>query len=393
MRIQRTIPPTAAPIYLGSLLNGVLGAFSGKRYLKSVEAEFREYFDVKHIFLVSSGKAALTLILEALKLKDKRREVIIPAYTCFSVPAAILKAGLKVSLCDIDPETLDFDYDLLKKTINKDTLCVVPSNLFGIPSDLGKINDLCEAYQTFVVEDAAQAMGETYDGKMLGAIGDVGFFSLGRGKNVTCGSGGIIVTNSDDIADVVLKKYSELDYPSLMKEIKDYLLLVFMTIFLRPSLYWLPSAMPFLKLGETIFPKGFPIYKLSGIKAAILSSWKLRLDESNKFRKSTVGYFGQHFNVPEACLRLPFLFKDQDSRESVYLSSRERGLGISKMYPSPINEIEDIKQSFNGEEYPMARSVAARLLTVPTHQLLSQRDKENIFSFLKERSGQIYDKN
>ena len=392
MRIQRTIPPTAAPVYLGSLLKGVLGFFSGERYLKSVEVEFREYFDVKHIFLVSSGKAALTLILEALKSRDTRREVIIPAYTCFSVPAAILKAGLKVSLCDINPGTLDFDYELLKKAINKDTLCVVPSNLFGIPSDLEKISELCEVYQTFIVEDAAQAMGETYNGKMLGTIGDVGFFSLGRGKNVTCGSGGVIVTNSDNIADAILRKYSKLDYPSLMKEIKDYILLVFMTIFVRPSLYWLPSAMPFLKLGETIFPKGFPVYKLSGIKAAILSNWKSRLEESNRLRKNAVESFGQYCNISKSCLRMPIMFTDQISRDDVYLTSKEKGLGVSKMYPSPINEIEEIKQSFNGEEYPMARSVADRLLTVPTHQLLSEADKERILYFLKERPDQIYRK-
>ena len=96
MRIQRTIPPTAAPVSSANLLKGILGIFYAEQYLERVEAEFREYFDVKNIFLVSSGKAALTLILEALKSKDARREVIIKAYTCFYVQSAFLTARLTV---------------------------------------------------------------------------------------------------------------------------------------------------------------------------------------------------------------------------------------------------------------------------------------------------------
>jgi len=116
MKIQRTIPPAAAPVDLMSILHGIAGFFMGKRYIKKVESEIKSYFGVNHVFLVSSGKAGLALILQALKsLHPERNEVLIPAYTCFSVPSAIIKAGLKVSLCDIDPSTLDFDYELPHK--------------------------------------------------------------------------------------------------------------------------------------------------------------------------------------------------------------------------------------------------------------------------------------
>ena len=74
---------------------------------------------MKHCFLVSSGKAALTLILQALKeLHPERNEVLIPAFTCYSVPSSIVRAGLKVKLCDISPDTLDFDYNQLEKILN-----------------------------------------------------------------------------------------------------------------------------------------------------------------------------------------------------------------------------------------------------------------------------------
>ena len=147
-----------------------------------MKREVRDYFNVKHVFLVSSGKAALTVILNALKsLSPERDEVLIPAYTCFSVPSAIKKAGLKVALCDIDTKTFDFQQGLLKKAINKKTLCVMPNHLLA---SLGcERNNRClQGKRYFVLEDAAQAMGGEVNRDKIGTIGDAGFFSLGRGK-------------------------------------------------------------------------------------------------------------------------------------------------------------------------------------------------------------------
>ena len=76
-----------------------------------------------------------------------------------------------------------------------------PTHLFGIPSDVDRTRRICEEKGIFLVEDAAQAMGVEHGGRKLGTLGDVGFFSLGRGKNISCGSGGIILTSSADIAE------------------------------------------------------------------------------------------------------------------------------------------------------------------------------------------------
>ncbi len=177
MKIQRTLPPTAAPVYLNNLLHGASGIFFGERYIKNLEGEIKTYFGIKHAFFVSSGKAALYLILKALKsLSPDKPEVLIPAYTCFSVPSAVVKAGLKVSLSDIDISTYGFNYELLKKSINENTLCVVPNHLFGIPSDMESTKNLCREKGMFVVEDAAQAMGGKYRNDKLGTLSDVGFF-------------------------------------------------------------------------------------------------------------------------------------------------------------------------------------------------------------------------
>jgi len=266
MRIRRTLPPASAPLNVKDLLYGLAGFFLERKYREELEVQLKEYFKIRHVFLVSSGKAALELILLALKTLSPRKEVLIPAYTCFSVPSAILKAGLRVVLCDIELSTLDFHPGRLREAINEETLCVVPDHLFGVPAEMRSINGLCKEKGVYVVEDAAQAMGNTYRRKLLGTLGDVGFFSLGRGKNITCGSGGIIITDSGRIAEAISRYYDRLEKPDRLEVLKEYFQLVLMVVFTRPFLYWFPAGLPFLQLGQTLFDKNFPMQKMSGVK-------------------------------------------------------------------------------------------------------------------------------
>src|SRR5436853_7857991 len=110
MRIGRTLPPAATPIGAWEIVSGVCGIFRGQKELDRFRSELKEHFGVKHCFLVSSGKAAFTLILLALKeLSPDRDEVLIPAFTCTSVPSSVVRAGLRIRLCDLSPDSLDFD--------------------------------------------------------------------------------------------------------------------------------------------------------------------------------------------------------------------------------------------------------------------------------------------
>ena len=393
MKIQRTIPPAAAPVGVKSLAHGFAGMIFGGKYRKRFEQELKDYFKVNHVFMVSSGKAALTIILRALKsLSPGKREVLIPAYTCFSVPSAIVKAGLTVSLCDINDSTFDFDSTRLGRELNERTLCVIPNHLFGIPSDMDGIRSACSGRGIFIVEDAAQAMGGRYKEKKLGTIGDVGFFSLGRGKNITSGSGGVIITDSDSIAAAIEKECSLLGRPNAVETAIEYLKALMLAIFTRPALYWLPAGLPFLKLGETVFYKDFAVKRFSGMKAGLARGWQGRLERSNQTRQGNAEYFCKLLGLsicsdfPLPFLRLPIVADSRKMRNSIYSLSRERGLGISCMYPTAVNEIKEIKDTFSGEAYPSARRVAERILTLPTHEFLSEKDKRKIVQFIKRIS-------
>jgi perosamine synthetase len=324
----------------------------------------------------------------ALKELSKRRQVVIPAYTCFSVPSAIIKAGLEIVPCDIDPDTFDYNYDSLVQVVNGDTLCVLSVHLFGIPADLNKTKRICSAKGAFVVEDAAQAMGGRWGGKLLGMIGDVGVFSLGRGKNITCGSAGIIVTNDSRIGRALASQYTKLDETSFAEDVKNLIQVALMSVFIRPWLYWLPSGIPFLRLGETFFYPDFSVRKLSCRRATLLHSWKERLIESNRVRIENAKRLGERFprkGNPERdipYLRFPILVDDRQTRDWLYSCSQHKGLGFSVMYPTPVNEIPELRFSLSGQVFPAAQKVADTLLTLPTHHLVSGKDTAKIINLL-----------
>ena len=390
MRVGRTVPPAAAPLRWTDLWHGLTATLAPQRTIARFEREIVNEFAVERVFLVNSGTAALRVTLEALKTLSTRRDVVVPAYTCFSVPGAVLAAGCRPVLCDIDPSTFDFDHALLEPLLTDDTLCVVAHHLFGVPSAIERIRSMCRARGIFVVEDAAQAMGVESDGRKLGTIGDVGIFSLGRGKNITCGSGGVIVTRSRDVAAALARRYAEIDNPSLMEQVKDFATLAFMVLFIRPWLYWIPASMPFLGLGRTIFPKRVPVRRLSAMKAGLLRGWRSVLARANGQRADAARYFSRRVSshvgrdASHPYLRFPVLAPGTADRDALFAQSARRGLGVSVAYPSAIDEIAEVRRVCNGDRFPRARQVADRLLTLPTHHWLSERDKDAIAELCRD---------
>jgi len=389
--IRRTIPPAAAPVSFIEILHGIYGMMTDSPARK-LEDEIRKYYNAKYVFTVSSGKAALFLILTGLKTMSKRRKVIIPAYTCYSVPSAIVKAGLDAIPCDMRPETLDYDFDKLQIAADDETLCVISTHLFGIPSDVERIRRICADKGIFVIEDAAQAMGCAEGNKKIGTCGDVAFFSLGRGKNISCGSGGIIVTSSDAIFSAISKAFEGVAREPATEITKTLMEVLLVKIFLNPSLYWIPDSLPFLKIGETTFDTNFPIYRLSDFKAGLLDRGFSKLERFNKARASVSVLFMDAmkpgpampiYHAGRPYLRFPIYVDNAVSKDRTYKRFRNRG--VSRMYPDSVNRIKELKMDSSEGAYPGAERIAKTLLTFPTHILLKDKDKTVLCDMIRER--------
>ena len=398
MTPQRTLSPTAAPISFWDLIGAASSLWGGVKHRARLIQELKIKFSARDVFLVSSGKAALTVILKALAASSGRRRVIVPAYTCFSVPSAIVRAGLEVVLCDVDPETLDFNFAELESVIDDEVLCVVPTHLFGRPADVDRVRRLCEGKGIVVVEDAAQAMGGQSGGRPLGTLGDVAFFSLGRGKNLTCGTGGIILTRSLPIVEKIAAEYATLPEAPWGEVVRNWLEMVMMRFFIHPLLYWLPAGLPFLRLGETTFYTDFSMYRMDEVRAHQLQGWERRLALANQERATRAGWLidgldlhrrgMQPITGKEAVyLRLPVLVRDRETKEAVCRQSREVGAGLSPNYPATIQEIPELAGRLAGRKCPGAQEVVDRLVTLPTHQFVTEADRLKIGRILGNREN------
>ncbi len=385
MRIGRTLPPAASPIGWKSFFHGLVGLGHGEKELERFKGEFCSYFGKRHCFLVSSGKAALTLILRALKERyPGRSEVIIPAYTCYSVPSAIVRAGLEIRLCDLAENSFDFNYEQLAPMLeSKRVLAVLSTHLFGLPANVARLQGMTDDPEITVIEDAAQAMGSEYRGRQLGTLGDVGFFSLGRGKALSTVEGGVILTNDNSLAEVIQNEYGSLPEYTATDTLKLILYAVALNLLMHPWLFWLPKSLPFLKLGETIYDTDFSIKKLTSFQAGLGRYWRNTLANSKQIRSMHVSnwesvitgsFTSTQESTPYPLIRFPVITDSHQAAISIMRQSEDAGLGIAWSYPTAIHRIQQICDQFRGLEYPNAVFVVQRLITLPVHQYLSNRD-------------------
>ncbi|MBS0169859.1 MAG: DegT/DnrJ/EryC1/StrS family aminotransferase [Nitrospira sp.] len=394
MKAQRTLSPTAAPIEWRDLIQGLAGLARPDATRNDLKADFRRYFGVRHVWLVSSGKTALTVILRALHGLSARRTVVMPGYTCFSVPSAVVRAGLSVRLCDVDPLTLNLELPHLSRVADSGTLCVLATHLLGVGVDVKKVAELCRPRGVFVVEDVAQAFGGRVDEQPLGSIGDVAFLSFGRGKNITCGSGGAILTNDDRIGEAIDREYAGLPEVSIPAMLKNWLEVAVTQMLIHPSRYWFPAGLPFLGLGETTFYTDFLMARMDAVRAGLLRRWKERLTYSTASRvahaaelQRVLSHDGVQTIQPyegsrSVYLRFPILMRSRQEKEALCRLSREQGLGISPLYPSTIRQIAELSEVLSAETVPHSAMIADRLVTLPTHEMVCDQDIQRVFSVI-----------
>jgi len=165
---------------------------------KDLESEITKRFNVSHSQLASSGTAAISMALAVAGI-GAGDEVIIPSFTFVASFEAVLLIGAIPIVVDID-DTLTLDIESVKKSITSKTKAIMPVHMCGSMADMGSLIEISNKHSLILIEDACQAIGGTYNGIPLGTIGDLGCFSFDFVKTVTCGEGGVVVTNNKEFA-------------------------------------------------------------------------------------------------------------------------------------------------------------------------------------------------
>ena len=234
--------PLHEPLFIGNERKYVLDTIDSTfvssvgKYVDLFEDKIKEYTGAKHAIAVVNGTAALhmSLILAGVKQKDL---VITQALSFVATCNAISYLGASPTFIDVDNNTLGMSYKALcdflefvelrndipfHKASNKRIGACVPMHTFGLPLEIDKIIAKCNEYNIPVIEDAAESLGSTFRGKHTGTFGLLGTYSFNGNKTITCGGGGIIVTNDDKLASLDKHLTTQAKIPHKWEYVHDY---------------------------------------------------------------------------------------------------------------------------------------------------------------------------
>ncbi len=181
----------------GNLTNA---SFGGGKRVREFESLLCNFVGSQNAVALNSGTSAIHASLLALGI-GKGDDVLVPSFTFLATANAVVATGATPVFVDIKKSDYTIDPDDLEKNVTSRSKAVIPVHLYGHTADMKTIGEIASKHSLYVVEDACQSLGSTYNGKQTGSIGEIGCFSFYASKVLTSGEGGAIVTNNKELAD------------------------------------------------------------------------------------------------------------------------------------------------------------------------------------------------
>ncbi len=184
------------------------GNFTMGKRVAAFEEQFASHFGSDFAVMSNSGSSANLLALAAIRYSslnpaDGRDEVIVPAVSWSTTYYPITQMGFRLKFVDVDLETLNASVESISAAVSSKTAGIVVVNLLGNPSELTEIRRLADQHSLFMIEDNCESMGATYDGKLAGTFGEIGTFSSFFSHHISTMEGGLSVTNSLELKQVM----------------------------------------------------------------------------------------------------------------------------------------------------------------------------------------------
>jgi dTDP-4-amino-4,6-dideoxygalactose transaminase len=328
-------------------------AFSGGPEVEAFERDFAAYVGVAHGVGVSSGTAALELLLEAYGV-GAGDEVIMPALTFFATAEAISRVGATPVFVDVEDATALIDPRLVGGAITPRTKAIIPVHLYGQPADLEPIVALAAEHRLIVIEDSCQAHGASYRGRRTGSLAHAAAFSFYPGKNLgACGEAGAITTDDAAVATVVRKLR---DHGAAHKYEHEL-------------------------VGHN--------HRMDGLQAGFLRVKLAHLDAWNRKRRALAALYRELLaDVPGVTL-----VREQDGVEGVYhlfvirVAARdqvqaklaEAGIGTLIHYPVPVHlQAAYRRRALPAGSFPVSERIAGAALSLPMFPELTEAQLRHV---------------
>ncbi len=389
--MRRRLPPAGGVLGMRDVWGAGEGVLSPGRARRDLCDALRKVTGEMEVFPVSSGRAGLYQTFQACKKENEgARDVVISAYTCWSVAAAALRAGLRLHLVDIDPGTLDFGGDL-ERSSPESPLAVVTHNLFGFPNDLSRAAAAAGRWGARLVDDAAQGFGAEIGGGGARARADATVLSFGRGKALPALGGGAVLFPEGNTLARAWERLAKGGRGS-----RSLLRAWAYRIFFSRTCYRYPAALPFLRIGETTYDERFPVREIDGYTARLAARILPSLRRERETRKKAAEEYDAMIRAlpgvrrvqplagaAATYLRYPLLLPPEKKGALLRAAGR---LGVSPFYPGPITSIRKLCResvrwtgSLEGSE-----EVARSLVTLPTHSLVTAEERAAIVRTIAE---------
>lgn len=356
-------------------------------YLKHVEYLFSDYdlirgkhfsnlclkylqplFPESSLLLTHSATGGLEIIAHLLNIENGD-EIIIPSFTFVSSANAFVSHGATPVFVDIELETLNLDLDLVEKAITQRTKAVVAVHYAGHPCDLKRLKKLCEKHEIYLIEDAAMAYGNKFDGKQLGSIGDFGVISFDVTKQISAIQGGLLIVNNDKF-----QKRAN-------------------------NIYHIGTNRSDFQKGNVPYYEWVDVgskYQMNELNAAVLYEQLIQSEEILKVRNQVSKLYhkelfhlekeGKLKLIPSSLLESNYhefylSLKDKKDREklSVYLSNK----GIESMFHYIPLHNSRMGNLFCKKSIPHAIEVSDCLLRLPLHSEIVEKDVQFITGTIK----------
>ena len=325
------------------------GVYIGGDSVEEFEASYASYLSCKYCVGVGNGLDAIKLSLMALNIKEGD-EVIVPSHTFIATWLAVSSLGAVPVAVEPDINSYSIDVSKIERVISKKTKAIIPVHLYGQPADMEKIMKIAKNHDLYIVEDAAQAHGATYNGMKIGSHGDLVAWSFYPGKNLgAIGDAGAITTNNKDLAEKVriLGNYG--------------------------------SRKKYINEEEGINSR------LDSIQASVLNVKLKYLDSWNQQRRAIASayleeIYNDQFNLPsKICLTdsVWHIFPIRsESRDKIKNKLGNKGIETLIHYPIPPHKQKIYSKQFSNYNLKISEKISNQLLSLPIGPHMSIDDVE-----------------
>lgn len=343
------------------------GPFS-RRLVQTIKQLTKSHY----VFPVPSATHGLELAMQSLKALGRFRdgdEVIVPSFTMTSTANCVLLAGARPIFADIEPRYFTIDPTDIKRKVTDRTRGIIIVHYAGMPCNIVEIGKIARRHKLFVIEDAAHAIGATYKRKHLGTIFDIGVYSFHGTKNISCGEGGLILTQNSKAA-----RYMEMYRTNGTNR----------NAFLRGEV----DKYSWVLEGSSLL--------LSDILANIINTQLSQIAKINKLRYQIASYYTKHLLhfEKDRKIQLPQVpsqsspnwhiyairFEAEKAASSFITQMKKKGIAVSRHYVPLHNSTMGVKLGTHRNRLPVTETIAKTLVRLPIYPGLTKKELSYIVS-------------